>query len=195
MSVPSQDDVEDFLLSCRYGELDEVKSFIEQFGRAAVAIARDERGNTAIHMCCGNGHVDVLTYILPHIPPTLLSQTNAASSPPIHWAVSNNHVLVIRLLAEFPAEKGGGLPLFKQKNAAGRDAFAEALFAGEGKEEIAGWIEGFLWRVEGGDDEEGAKSSDNHESVHEEDEGKSKQASGITDDLAARTDGVRIDDS
>ena len=47
----------------------------------------------------------------------------------------------------------------QQKNAAGRDALAEAIFAGEGKEEVAGWIEGFLWRVEGGDD--GDKDVDN----------------------------------
>jgi hypothetical protein len=36
----------------------------------------------------------------------------------------------------------------------GRDAFAEALFAGEGKEEVAGWIEGYLWKIEGDDGED-----------------------------------------
>lgn len=28
------------------------------------------------------------------------------------------------------------------------------MFAGEGKEEVSGWIEGYLYKVEGGDDEE-----------------------------------------
>ena len=60
MSVPSQDDTEGFLVSCRYGDLEEVQAFQEQFGWAAVATARDERSNTAIHMCCGNGHVGEL---------------------------------------------------------------------------------------------------------------------------------------
>lgn len=32
----------------------------------------------------------------------------------------------------------------------------EAIWAGEGKEEVAGWIEGYLDRVEGGD-EDGAE--------------------------------------
>lgn len=40
------------------------------------------------------------------------------------------------------------------KNRAGRDAFAEALHAGEGKEEVAGWIEGYLFKTEGGGDDE-----------------------------------------
>ena len=40
----------------------------------------------------------------------------------------------------------------QQQSAAKRDAFAEALFHGEGKEEVAGWIEGYLFKIEGGDD-------------------------------------------
>lgn len=30
----------------------------------------------------------------------------------------------------------------------------ESIFAGEGKEEVSGWIEGYLYKAEGGDDEE-----------------------------------------
>ena len=39
----------------------------------------------------------------------------------------------------------------QQKNRQERDAFSEALFAGEGKEEVAGWIEGYLYKREGPD--------------------------------------------
>ena len=84
----------------------------------------------------------------------------------------------------------------QQKNAAGRDAFAEALFAGEGKEEVAGWIEGFLWRVEGGEAEEGTgKIHEDQESLYEEEDGILKHAGGVTDDLATRTEGIRIDEA
>jgi hypothetical protein len=33
----------------------------------------------------------------------------------------------------------------------------EAIWAGEGKEEVAGWIEGYLDRAEGGEGEEGSE--------------------------------------
>ncbi len=56
MSTPAPEEVGDFLLSCRYGEVNEVKLFAEQYGWEVIAAARDDRGNTALHMCCGNGH-------------------------------------------------------------------------------------------------------------------------------------------
>ena len=31
----------------------------------------------------------------------------------MHWAALNNHVAIVKLLAELPEDKGGGLPLFK----------------------------------------------------------------------------------
>ncbi|EIW71462.1 hypothetical protein TREMEDRAFT_23547, partial [Tremella mesenterica DSM 1558] len=151
---PTEEEEEEFLLSCRYGELDEVKNYVDKFGWETVVLARDERGNTCLHMICGNGHLDILEYLLPHLPAELLSTTNEAGSPPIHFAVINNHTAIVRSLVELGEENGGGIKLLKQTNAAGKDAFSIAMFAGEGKEEVAGWIEGYLWKVEGGDEEE-----------------------------------------
>ena len=54
---PTPDDTEDLLLIARYGELDELKSFIEKFGPNPLTGARDEDGNTVLHMVCGNGHL------------------------------------------------------------------------------------------------------------------------------------------
>ena len=62
MSTPSEEIVDEFLLSCRYGELDEVKEFVEKYGKEAVVVAKDNRGNTALHMCCANGHVGECTF-------------------------------------------------------------------------------------------------------------------------------------
>lgn len=58
---PTAEQIEDVLLSCRYGELDEVKAFVEEFGWDPISSARDDRGNTVLHMCCGNGHVGAST--------------------------------------------------------------------------------------------------------------------------------------
>ena len=57
VSPPTPEDIEELLLIARYGELDELKSFIEKFGTKPVIDARDEDGNTVLHMACGNGHL------------------------------------------------------------------------------------------------------------------------------------------
>jgi ankyrin repeat protein len=57
LSSPTPEDMEELLLIARYGELDELKSFIEKFGTKPLIDARDEDGNTILHMVCGNGHL------------------------------------------------------------------------------------------------------------------------------------------
>ena len=56
-SSPTPEDTEELLLITRYGELDELRSFIEKFGTKPLTDARDEDGNTILHMVCGNGHL------------------------------------------------------------------------------------------------------------------------------------------
>jgi hypothetical protein len=55
--TPTSEDTEELLLIARYGELDELKSFIEKFGSKPLTDARDQDGNTILHMVCGNGHL------------------------------------------------------------------------------------------------------------------------------------------
>ena len=55
--APSPDDTEDLLLSCRYGDIDDVRSFIDRFGTAPVGDVRDENGNNVLHMASANGHI------------------------------------------------------------------------------------------------------------------------------------------
>jgi len=54
---PSGDDNEEVLLSCRYGDLDDVKQFVNTFGPLPLSDLRDENGNTVLHMAAGNGHI------------------------------------------------------------------------------------------------------------------------------------------
>lgn len=56
-TTPTQDELADFLLSCRFDEGEEVRAFLKQFGAEGLKEAKDERGNTALHMACGNGHL------------------------------------------------------------------------------------------------------------------------------------------
>ncbi|KAG8688178.1 hypothetical protein FRC09_013059 [Ceratobasidium sp. 395] len=117
MSSPTNDEYEDLLLSCRYGDIDDVRAFVEKFGTEAVASARDENGNTVLHMTCANGH----------------EVQNASKSTALHWATTNKHLNIVQKLA------GSQPSLIDIKNAAGRTPLGEA--------EMAEWDEGAQWMV------------------------------------------------
>lgn len=56
---PQPEELEDLLLSCRYGDIEDVQAFVKEYGSESLVTARDDRGNTVLHMCCGNGHAGV----------------------------------------------------------------------------------------------------------------------------------------
>ncbi|KAH9058244.1 ankyrin repeat-containing domain protein [Lactarius vividus] len=136
--IPSPEDTEDLILSCRYGDIDDLRSFIERFGTDSVGNARDENGNTVLHMASANGHTELLDVLLPIVPSTLLSAQNHAGSTALHWAALNAQLGTARALVGFPA--GPGADLIDIKNSAGRSPLGEA--------EAAGWDEGAKWMVE-----------------------------------------------
>lgn len=165
---PSHDDLEDLLLSCRYGELEEVQQFVQTFGWQPLNEVRDENGNTVLHMICGNGHIgsfiipdlhinhrssmhasidfaqlycctDLLTYLLPNIAPSLLPTPNTSGkSTPLHWAALNSHLPIVKALIEYA--NGPGPALIDVKNEAGRSPLGEA--------ELVGWDEGAKYFVQ-----------------------------------------------
>jgi len=82
--------------------------------------------------------LELLDYLLPLCPSSLLSAQNYAGSTALHWAVLNAHIAAARALVEYPG--GPGANLIDVKNAAGRSPLGEA--------EAAGWDEGAKWMVE-----------------------------------------------
>jgi ankyrin repeat protein len=58
-TLPSDDDKEDVLISCRYGDLEEIQEFVKKFGRNLLSDVRDENGNSVLHMAAGNGHTGI----------------------------------------------------------------------------------------------------------------------------------------
>lgn len=134
----SREDNEELLLSCRYGDLQDVQDFVTKYGAPALADARDDHGNNVLHMTCANGHVDVLEYLLPLVPSPLLAQQNHAGSTPLHWAALNRHLHVAQKLIQHPG--GPGVDLIDIKNAGGRSPLGEA--------EMAEWNEGAQWFVQ-----------------------------------------------
>jgi ankyrin repeat protein len=57
--------------------------------------------------------IDVLKYLIPLVPTSLLTETNENGSPPLHWAILNNHVAVVQQIVELPEDQGGGIQLLK----------------------------------------------------------------------------------
>lgn len=79
-----------------------------------------------------------MSYLLPLVPPTLLSAQNASGSTPLHWAALNSHLDIAQKLVLFA--DGPGRDLIDIKNVAGHTPLGEA--------ENAGWEEGAKWFVE-----------------------------------------------
>ncbi len=62
-NTPSLEDTEELLLSCRYGDVDDLRSFMERFGTDSVGNARDENRNTVLHMASANGHTVSFVFV------------------------------------------------------------------------------------------------------------------------------------
>ena len=119
------------------------------------------KGNTLLHFPAANGFPETLTYLLstlreygvsdPNRTPSpvsrLINHTNGAGNTALHWAAMNGQVDCVKILVA-----GGADPDIK--NAAGRDAVAEARECGkDGGVEAAEWLEAQRCGVTGVDEE------------------------------------------
>jgi len=59
------DDVEELILCSRYGELEELRELVARLGAALLASARDDRGNSCLHMAAANGHSGARSALRP----------------------------------------------------------------------------------------------------------------------------------
>ncbi|KAF8434306.1 cytoplasmic protein [Boletus edulis BED1] len=136
--TPTENHKQDLLLSCRFGDLDDVQHFINTFPHESLDGVQDDNGNSVLHMTAANGHTDILAYLLPRVSPSLLTHRNNAGSTALHWAAVNRHLDVAQILVRF--SPGPGVDLIDIRNEAGRSPLGEA--------EIAGWDEGARWFVQ-----------------------------------------------
>lgn len=54
--MATTEEQEEFLLSCRYGDLDDVKAFVDKYGSQDLLSISDDNESTCLHMAAGNGH-------------------------------------------------------------------------------------------------------------------------------------------
>ncbi|KAL1712948.1 ankyrin repeat-containing domain protein [Schizophyllum commune] len=128
---PTPDDLDDFRLACRYGDLEDVTTFLARF--PAAARAADDAGNTPAHMAAANGHVEVLDALIAAGADP--AAANAAGATPMHWAALNAQLGAVEALF-----KAGGARLIDERDGSGRSPLGVA--------EQNGWEEGARWMVE-----------------------------------------------
>ncbi|GAA6013433.1 hypothetical protein JCM11491_006077 [Sporobolomyces phaffii] len=123
---PSQDEILAVLDCFRYGDVEEgdfedIKKFTAAYGDSVLAELKDDRGNTPLHLAGGNGHEEIVSWLIPRLPVSALSLQNSSLSTPLHWIALNYHLAVLHLVCP-------RLPLaaFSIRNKHGKTAVEEA---------------------------------------------------------------------
>jgi len=115
-----QEAQDEWMESCRYGELDVVRALVEKFP-SLVEFVQSETGNSGLHMASANGHTSVVKLlILGHRHP--FSKNNAGNSP-LHWAAANGQAEVVEFLTTQTIVSVDVL----EKNQFGRSALTEGF--------------------------------------------------------------------
>ena len=92
-----EDELDEFFLCARYGELSEVRSAVEKYGNVIGGPStRDDNGNTALHFAAANGHVPVVAFLIGRCGAKCV--TNGSGNTPLHWAVLNKQKNVVDIL-------------------------------------------------------------------------------------------------
>ena len=110
---------EEWLESCRYGEVDIIRILLRRFP-SIVDHTNPDTGNTGLHMAAANGHV--------HVAQVLLNfghgfKKNLSGNTPLHFAALNSQADMVQLLT---TQKFHEIDVLEQ-NAFGRSALTEGF--------------------------------------------------------------------
>ncbi len=102
----TSDQIDDLLLSARYGDLEDLQATLSPLFSGAsasnitelLASIKNEDENTLLHYAAANGHLEVVTYLLPHTSLPFLLAQNISGNTPLHWAGLNGHLDTVKAL-------------------------------------------------------------------------------------------------
>ncbi|SJX65701.1 uncharacterized protein SRS1_10023 [Sporisorium reilianum f. sp. reilianum] len=94
----TSDQIDDLLLSARYGDLEELESTLTPLSSSLLASIKNDDANTLLHYAAANGHLDVVQLLLPHTDLPLSLAQNVSGNTPLHWAGLNGHLEVVKAL-------------------------------------------------------------------------------------------------
>lgn len=90
-----QEAQEEWMESCRYGDLDVVRVLIERFSDL-IQYHHADNLNTGLHMACANGHVNVVKLLIVGYQHPF--SKNSSGNTPLHWAAANGQAEVVEFL-------------------------------------------------------------------------------------------------
>ena len=134
-------DQEEVIFAARLNEVEEVEEAVKEYGVDAVLSARDERGNSMLHMVSANNHLELLkkvvsvddaddAFINTHkdaLAAAVLHQ-NESKSTALHWAATNGNKELAVYLCDLAKKLGGETEhkLTFATNQSGQSAASEA---------------------------------------------------------------------
>jgi predicted nicotinamide N-methyase len=126
---------EEWMESCRYGDVDIVRALAENFPREdLVGYVQPTTGNTGLHMASANGHTNIVKLLVRRYGH--LASKNSSGNTPLHWAAANGHSSTVQF---WTSQKI--LPVdVLDKNNFGRSALTEG-FSSEKEDVVAAILE------------------------------------------------------
>ena len=101
----TSDQIDDLLLSARYGDLEDLESTLSPLLTASSSTAssllasiKNDDANTLLHYASANGHLDVIRYLLPYTDLPLALAQNISGNTALHWAGLNGHLDIVKAL-------------------------------------------------------------------------------------------------
>lgn len=133
----TQEEMDAVIYDAREGDLETLTEIFEEIGGATLKTIKDDITlSTPIHMACGNGHLELVKYLLNLVSfedaLVLANQKNDTGNTPLHWASFSGHLPIVQLLCE----KYQSDPFIK--NELGHDSIYEAN--NNEKEDIENWF-------------------------------------------------------
>ena len=94
----------EFYLECaRFGELEDMKNALKDADKDFDYNLKDFGGNTALHMSCANGHLNIVKYLIEDLKCDINCKNNSNNTP-LHWAAINGQKDIVCYLLDKNAD-------------------------------------------------------------------------------------------
>jgi uncharacterized protein len=90
---------QEFLLSCRYGELEVIKQIFTELESNKRSTDFLKSDSTFLFYLAGNGHFEALEYVIKRLSVDVNVQNNEGNTP-LHWASLNGQQKIVELLLQ-----------------------------------------------------------------------------------------------
>ncbi|KAJ3278143.1 hypothetical protein HK104_002609, partial [Borealophlyctis nickersoniae] len=108
---PPDFDVDELVACARYDDLPELESLVSSYlalhpntPLRTLYTSATATGATALHYAAANGHLDIVSHILPHLTVHDINKGNEDGSTALHWAALNGKKECVEMLVKAGAD-------------------------------------------------------------------------------------------